>query len=95
MVVLVLNNLPAIQDMCFLSPSREDPLEEEMATHPSIPAWKIPWTEEPAGLQFMESQRLRHNWAANTFTFSLHLPYGIDPYNSYESRDEQTGVYKD
>ena len=35
---------------------REDPLEKEMATHPSIYAWRIPWTEEPDGLQFMGSQ---------------------------------------
>jgi len=39
----------------------EDPLEEEMATHSSILAWKIPRTEEPGGLQFMGSQRVRHN----------------------------------
>ena len=40
---------------------QEDPLEEEMATHTSILAWKILWTEEPGGLKFMESQRIRHN----------------------------------
>ena len=34
----------------------EDPLEKEVATHPSVLAWRIPWTEEPGGLQFMESQ---------------------------------------
>ena len=37
----------------------EDPLEEGMATHSSIPAWRIPWTEEPGGLQSRESQRVR------------------------------------
>ena len=40
----------------------EDPLEEEMTTPSSILAWEIPWTEEPGGLQFMESQRLIHDW---------------------------------
>ena len=40
---------------------REDPLEKEMATHPSILAWKIPWTEEPGRLQSMGSQRVRHD----------------------------------
>ena len=40
-----------------------------MATHSSIPAWRIPWTEEPGGLQSMGSQRVRHDWATNTFTF--------------------------
>ena len=41
--------------------SREDPLEKEMATHSSIPAWKIPWMEEAAELQFMGSQRVGHD----------------------------------
>ena len=40
---------------------RENPLEEEMATHFSILAWTIPWTEEPGKLQSMESQRVRHD----------------------------------
>ena len=39
----------------------EDPLEKEMAIHSSIPAWEIPWTEEPGGLQSMGSQRVRHD----------------------------------
>ena len=41
--------------------SQEDKLKEEMATHSSILAWEIPWTEEPGGLQSMGSQRDRHN----------------------------------
>ena len=40
---------------------QEDPLEEGMATHSGILAWRIPWTEEPGGLQSMESQRVRHD----------------------------------
>ena len=40
---------------------QEDPLEEGMATHSSILAWRIPWTEEPGGLQSIESQRVGHN----------------------------------
>ena len=43
------------------SVGREDPLEEEMATHSTILAWRIPWTEEPDGLQSMGSQRVRHD----------------------------------
>jgi len=39
----------------------EDPLEKEMATHTRIPAWEIPWTEEPGELQFMELQKVRHD----------------------------------
>ena len=45
------------------SRGQEDPLEEEMATHSSILAWRIPWTEDPSGLQSMGSQRVRHDWA--------------------------------
>ena len=44
--------------MLVQSLSWEDPLEEEMATHSSIPAWRIPWTEEPGGLQSLGSQRV-------------------------------------
>ena len=46
---------------------QEDPLEEEMVTHSSILAWRIPWTEEPDGLQSMGSQRVRHDRVTNTF----------------------------
>ena len=49
--------------MQFPSLGREDPLEKEMATHSSIPAWRIPWTEEPGGLQSMGSHRVGHDWA--------------------------------
>ena len=43
-------------------------MEKEMATHSYILAWEIPWTEEPGRLQSMESQRVGHDWATNTFT---------------------------
>ena len=46
---------------------RKEPLEKEMVTHSSIPAWRIPWTEKPGGLQSMESQKVGHNWATLTF----------------------------
>ena len=52
-----------IQETQVQSLGQEDPLEKEMATHSSILAWKIPWTEDPDGLQSMGSQRVRHNWA--------------------------------
>ena len=54
-------NLPAVQDTKVQSLGQEDPLEKGMATHSSILAWRIPWTEEPGGLQSTGSQRLRHN----------------------------------
>ena len=60
--------LPAMQETGVRSLCQEDSLEEEMAAHPSILAWRIPWTEEPGGLQSMGSQRVGHDWVTNTFT---------------------------
>ena len=60
---LMVMNLPAVQETRVQSLDREDPLEEDMATHSSILAWRIPWTEEPGGLQSMGLQRVRHNEA--------------------------------
>ena len=57
-------NLPAMretQETQVRTLGGEDPLEEEMATHSSIPAWKFPWTEEPAELQSVGSQRFGHD----------------------------------
>ena len=54
-------NLPAVQETCVRSLGQEDPLEKEMAAHSSILAWRIPWTEEPGGLQSMGSQRVGHD----------------------------------
>ena len=50
-----------MQDIGILSLGREDPLEEEMATHFSILAWRSPWTEVPGGLQSMGPQKSRHD----------------------------------
>ena len=55
-------NLPAMQNTQVRSLGQEDLLEEGMATHSCIVAWRIPWTEEPGGLQSMGSQRVGHNW---------------------------------
>ena len=57
----VVRNLPAMQERRFRSLSREDPLEEEMATYSSILAWKIPWTEEFGRPQSIGLQRVRYN----------------------------------
>jgi len=57
----MVKNLPAMQETHVQSLGWEDPLDEEMATHSSILAWRIPWTEEPSRLQSMGSQRVRHN----------------------------------
>ena len=61
LVALTIKNLPAKQDTQVQSLGWEDPLEKEMATHSSILAWRIPWTEEPGRLQSMGSQRVGHN----------------------------------
>ena len=63
LVAQVVKNLPAMQKAWAQSLSWEDPLEKGMATHFSILAWRIPWTEETGGLQSMGLQRVRHNWA--------------------------------
>ena len=65
----VVNSLPAVQETLVQSLGREDPLEKGMATHFSILAWRIPWTEEPSELQSMGLQRVRHDWVTNIFTF--------------------------
>ena len=56
----MVKNLPAVQGMQVQSLVWEDPLEQEIATHSSILARKIPWTEEPGGLQSTGSQRVRY-----------------------------------
>ena len=67
LVAQLVNNLPAMQETWVQTLGQEDPLEKEMATHSSIPAWRIPCTEEPGGLQSMGSQdsdtpeRLNHH----------------------------------
>ena len=53
--------LPAMRESWVRSLGREDPLEKEMVTHSSILAWRIPWTEEPGGLQSTGSQRVGHD----------------------------------
>ena len=52
-MVQIVKNLPEMQETWVRSLGQRDPLEEEMATHSSILAWRIPWTEEPGGLQSM------------------------------------------
>ena len=58
-----LHAMPETQETPVQSLGGEDPLEEEMATHSSILAWKILWTEEPGGLQSKVSQRVGHDWS--------------------------------
>ena len=70
-------SLPAMRVTWVWSLGWEDPPEKEMATHSRILAWRIPWTEEPGGLQSMGSQRVGHDWVT---TFHLLLS---EPQNTY------------
>ena len=71
LVAQSVKNLPADQETSVWSLGQEDPLEKRMAPHSSILAWRIPWTEEPGGLQSLGQQRVRHNWATITFTLMM------------------------
>ena len=74
LVVQRLKRLPAMQETWVRSLGWEDPPEKEMATHSSIIAWRIPWVEEPGGLQYTRSQRVCHirNFPASP-NFVLHI----------------------
>ena len=61
LIAQLVKNLPAVQETRVQFLGKEDPLEEEMATHSSILAWRIPWAEEPGRLQSMGSQELGMN----------------------------------
>ena len=61
LVIQLVKNPPAVLETWVQSLDQEDPLEKGMATHPSILAWRIPWTEEPGGLQSMGPQTVGHN----------------------------------
>ena len=62
-MVQTVKNLSAVQETWVQSLDWEDPLEKGMATHSSILAWRIPWAEEPGGLQCIGLQRVGHDWA--------------------------------
>ena len=68
MVAQTVKNLPAMPETQIQSLDWEAPLEKEMATHSSILAQKIPWTEEPGGLPSMGLQRVRYEWETNINT---------------------------
>ena len=61
LVAQMVKNPPAMQETWVQSLGWEDPLEQDMATHSSILAWRMPWTEEAGGLQSMGSQRVGHD----------------------------------
>ena len=73
-----------MQETRFGSLGQEDPLEKEMATHSSILAWRILWTEEPGGLQFMGLQRVGDDWATKTL---LHPNHNRSKNKIYDNRN--------
>ena len=76
-MVQTVKNLPAVQETWVQSLDQEDPLEREMATHSSILAWRIPWTEQPGRLQSVGSQE---SDTTELLTLSLSLHY-LNNYN--------------
>ena len=78
-------NLPTMPETHIWSLGREDPLEKRMATHSSILACRIPWTEEPGRPKSMGLQRVGHNWATNNSNFSYLCCYSS--YLSYYWHD--------
>ena len=65
LVAQMVKHLPTMRETWVWSLGQEDPLENKMATHSSILAWKIPWTEEPGRLPFTGSQRVEHDWVTS------------------------------
>ena len=79
LVAQTITNLPAMQGTWAWSLGQGDLLEKGMATHSSILAWRIPWTEKPCGLQSMGLQRVIHDWMTNTSTFHFFMFFFLFP----------------
>ena len=75
LVAQMLRSPPAVQETQVQSLGQEDPLDKSRATHSSILAWRIPWTEEPGGLQSMGSRRVGQDWATDTLIFTSSFSY--------------------
>ena len=90
LVAQTVKNLPTMQQTWVRSLGQEDLLEKGMATHSSILAWELPWTEEPSRLQPMGPQRVGHNWATHIFTFTLQIIRSSKP--NYESDSDSQSM---
>ena len=84
--IVIVKNLPAMRETWLWSLGWEDPLEKGMATHCSILAWRIPWTEESGRLQSMGLQRARHDWGTFTFFRGSSRPRDWTNLSSFEGR---------
>ena len=80
LVAQMVKNLPAMQETQVQPLGPEEPLEEGMATHSSILAWRIPWAEEPGGLQSLGSQRVEHDWVTKHTHTHTHPPRFLHPF---------------
>ena len=89
----MVKNLPAMWKTRVQSLGWEDPLEEGMATHSSILAWRIPWIEESGGLQSMGSQRVRHDSMTDTDIYMpIYLLFQFVPPQQKNSRKTSTSA---
>ena len=86
-------NGPAMQERQVRSLAQEYPLEEKTATHSVILAWRIPWTQEPGGLQSLESQRIRHDWSNLAVEFKISIL--MTQISHYFSRELSARVHRD
>ena len=86
--------LPAVQETWVWPLGWEDTLEKAMATHSSILAERLPWTEEAGGLQTLGLQRVGHDWVTNTFSFHS-LGEGAEQGEISIQRDDPIVPYKD
>ena len=91
LVAQMVKTLAAVQEIWIWSLGQEDPLEEGMATHSSILAWEIPWTEESGRLWSMGSQGVRHNLKTKTKTTASLVIFDICRYTEEESRERCFG----
>ena len=92
-VTQTVKNLPTMQETHVQSLGQKDPLKKGMATHSSILVWRIPWTEEPDGLQSRGSQRAGHDRVTNTFTFTQTVCFKSDQSHFRCSAANMTGDY--
>ena len=89
----MVKHLPTMQETWVWFLGGEDPQEKEMATHSSTFTWKIPWMEEPGGLQSMGSQRVGHDWATSLSFFhflSAHGDQGLYLFHKRQSESQLT-----
>ena len=85
LVTQMVKNPPAMWETWVRSLGWEHPLEKCIATHSSIQAWRIPWTEEPGGLLSMGLQRIKHDWASKHSIYSIHPSIHLSIYPSIYS----------